>query len=100
MIKFMVPVVRDMIAEHEGIESMVGKQVEIIKKIPRLGRIRMATPGMGVTKVSRVNKDVYLVNAPSPRLMSAKGRCATVMVLYKGYEGNDIYSAEELGVKL
>lgn len=97
MVKLMVPVVRDMIAEREGIESLVGVQVEVIKKIPKNNYISVSTPGMG--KNFPVNKDVYLVNAPKPRFMSNKGRCDPVMILFRGYVGNDIYSAEELGVK-
>ncbi|AFH21239.1 hypothetical protein CR3_gp074 [Cronobacter phage CR3] len=98
MIKLLVPVVRDMVAEREGIESLVGKQVEIVKKIPKHSRITVATPGMGQPKTFPVNKDVYLVNAEKSRFMSTKGRCDPVMVLFRGYEGNDIYSAEELGL--
>lgn len=98
MVKLLVPVVRDMIAEREGIESLVGKQVEVVKKIPKNSRITVATPGMGQPKTFPVNKDVYLVNAGKSRFMSTKGRCDPVMVLFRGYSGNDIYSAEELGI--
>lgn len=97
MIKFMVPVVRDMIAEQDGIETMVGEQVEVIKKIRKNGRILVSTPGHR-PRIFPVNKDVYLVKAKISRFMSHTGRCTQVMVLHNGYEGNDIYSAEELGV--
>ncbi|MGX4996064.1 hypothetical protein [Enterobacter hormaechei] len=98
MVKLMVPVVRDIVAEREGIESMVGQSVEVVKKIPKNSKVLFSTPGQGQPKFFPVNKDVYLVNAPKPRLMSRKGRCEKVMVMFQGYEGNDIYSAEELGL--
>lgn len=98
MVKLMIPVVRDMVAEREGIETMVGESVEIIKKIPRHRKILMATPGMGKAKEFPVNKDVYLVNASRSRWMSPRGRCEPVIMLFEGYQGNDIYSAEELGL--
>lgn len=99
MTKLLIPVVRDMIAGREGIDSLVDVQVEVVKKIPKHSRILVSTPGMGQPKTFPVNKDVYLVNAPKSRFMSTKGRCDPVMVLFRGYVGNDIYSAEELGVK-
>ncbi|ARB11545.1 hypothetical protein CB7_71 [Pectobacterium phage vB_PatM_CB7] len=98
MIKLMVPVVRDMIAEREGIESMVGEYVEVIKLVPRFKPVLMATPGMGKPKTSPVNKPVYLVRASKSRWVSKNGRCDPVTMLYKGYQGNDVYSAEELGL--
>lgn len=98
MVKMMVPVVRDIVAEREGIESMVGQSVEVVKLIPRFKPVLMATPGMGEPKMFPVNKPVYLVKASKSRWMSKNGRCAPVIMLFKGYEGNDIYSAEELGL--
>lgn len=97
MVKFMVPVVRDVIAEREGIESMVGEQVEIIKKISKNQPIQVSGP-RSTPKTWRVYRDVYLVKASKSRFMSPAGRCENVLVNFKGYKGNDVYSAEELGL--
>lgn len=98
MNKMMVRVVRDLVAEREGISSMVGEYVEVIKLIPRFKPVLMATPGMGKPKTSLVNKPVYLVKASKSRWVSKNGRCDPVIMLDKGYQGNDVYSAEELGL--
>lgn len=98
MCKLMVRVARDIISEREGIETMVGEYVEVIKKIPRFQPVLFSTPGMGFPKMFPSNKVVYLVKASKPRLMSRKGRVSSAIVMYKGYTGNDVYSAEELGL--
>lgn len=98
MVKLMVPVVRDLVAENTGIESLVGQMVEVVKKIPKYKKITVATPGIGKSKVFPTRRDVYLVNAPRTRWMKGPHRVEEAIVLYCGYQGNDIYSAEELGL--
>lgn len=98
MVKLMVPVVRDLIAERKGIESMVGQSVEVVKKIPKNSRILVSAPGMGTPKYYPLVRDVYLVNSSRTRWMRGKSICRETMVVFGGYVGNDIYSAEELGL--
>lgn len=98
MNKLMFPVVRDFMAEKKGIDSMVGQSVEVVKIIPAYALVTVAMPGMGKPKTFPTNKPVYLVNAPRPRFSRAGKRSDQVMIMYKGYVGNDIYSAKELGV--
>ena len=94
----MVPVVRDLVAENTGIESLVGQMVEVVKKIPKYKKITVATPGIGVPREFPTRRDLYLVNAPKTRWMKGSHRVDEAIVLYCGYKGNDIYSAEELGL--
>lgn len=98
MSKLMVPVVRDLVAEYAGIESSVGQSVEVIKKITRYSRITVGAVGAGKLLQFPVRRDVYLVNAKQTRFMVGKRRAEKAIVLFEGYEGNDVYSAEELGL--
>lgn len=100
MIKLMATVVRDIVSEKTGIESLVGQKVEVIKKIPSMSLVTMSAPGAGKPRSTIAKRDVYLVQAPKPRWTSGGKRLSRVMILYKGYEGNDVYSAEELGIPL
>ena len=98
MVKFMVPVVRDLIAETAGIPTSVGASVEVVKKIPKYSRILVSVRGIGKPRVYPVRNDVYLVNAPKTRWMNGSAQCDEAIVMFQGYVGNDIYSAEELGL--
>lgn len=96
--KMFVTVVRDIVAEKTGIYSSVGEKVEVIKMIPRFKPITVQLPGKNEPLMFPVNKDVYLVEASLSRFMSKNGRVVDARISYCGYEGNDIYSAEELGL--
>jgi hypothetical protein len=98
MVKLMVPVVRDIISERTGIPSAVGTSVEVVKKIPKYSRILVSVPGIGKPRKFPVREDLYLVNAPKTRWMNGPVQCEEAMVMFEGYVGNDMYSAEELGL--
>lgn len=98
MVKLMVPVVRDIISERTGIPSAVGTFVEVVKKIPRYSLILVSVPGIGAPRKFPVREDLYLVNAPKTRWMNGPVQCEEGIVMFEGYVGNDICSAEELGV--
>lgn len=98
MVKLMVPVTRDLVSENTGIPTSVGVSVEVVKKIPKYSRILVSVRGIGVPRVYPVRSDVYLVNAPKTRWMNGAVQCDEAIVMFKGYVGNDIYSAEELGL--
>lgn len=98
MIKLMVPVVRDLVSENTGIPTAVGTSVEVVKKIPKYSRISVSVRGIGVPRTYPVQRDVYLVNASRTRWMKGPVQCEEAIVMFEGYVGNDIYSAEELGL--
>lgn len=98
MVKLMVPVVRDLVSEMAAIPSAVGTAVEVVKKIPKYSRVMVSVRGIGKMRDYPVNTDVYLVNAPKTRWMKGDVQCDEAIVMFKGYVGNDIYSAEELGL--
>lgn len=98
MIKLMVPVVRDLISEKTGIPTAVGTSVEIVKKIPAYAKILVSVRGIGKPLAYPTLREVYLVNAPKTRWMKGAVQCDEAIILFEGYAGNDIYSAEELGL--
>ena len=98
MVKLMVPVTRDLVSENTGIQTAVGSSVEVVKKIPKYSRILVSVRGIGKPRVFPVRNDVYLVNAPKTRWMNGPEQCNEAIVMFQGYVGNDIYSAEELGL--
>ena len=96
--KIFVTVVRDIVAEKTGIYSSVGEKVEVVKMIPRFKPVTVHFPGKSEPLMFPTNKDVYLVEAALSRFMSGSSRVGGARITYCGYEGNDIYSAEELGL--
>lgn len=98
MVKLMVPVTKDLVSENTGIPTAVGSSVEVVKKIPKYSRILVSVRGIGKPRVYPVRSDVYLVNAPKTRWMKGQVQCDEAIVMFEGYVGNDIYSAEELGI--
>lgn len=98
MVKLMVPVTKDIVSENTGIPTAVGSSVEVVKKIPKYSRILVSVRGIGKPRVYPVRSDVYLVNAPKTRWMKGQVQCDEAIVMFEGYVGNDIYSAEELGI--
>lgn len=98
MVKLMVPVVRDLVSENTGIPTAVGTSVEVVKKIPKYSRLSVSVRGISAPRTYPVRRDVYLVNAPRTRWMKGPVQCEEAIVMFEGYVGNDIYSAEELGL--
>lgn len=82
MIKLMVPVVRDLVAETAGIPSSVGSSVEVIKKIPKYSPLQVSVPGMGNPRTFPVRRDVYLVNAPRTRWFDDENPLRAAMIVY------------------
>lgn len=98
MVKLMVPVTRDLLSEMSGIPTAVGTSVEVVKKIPKYSQVLVAIPGMGIPRNRQVLRDVYLVNAPKTRWMFGGAQCEKALIMFEGYIGNDLYSAEEFGI--
>ena len=99
--KLMVKVVRDRVAEFLGVESRVGDFVEVIKKIPAYHHISVHRAEGEKPSSFPTRYPVYLVKSQETRWYDNGKRCdKSLLVKYQGYAGNDIYTAEELGVEL
>lgn len=91
-------VVRDLMSEVTGGPSTAGSEVEIQCFLPKGTKIEVTTGDTGYCAGMAVNKDVYLVKAPSSRMMR-KDVQVEVAIKAFGHKGNDLYSAKELGLE-
>jgi hypothetical protein len=74
-----------------------GTMVEIVKFVPKNTQVEVVSAMR--TQTVRVNKDIYLVNSSvGSRMIVDERRDKNVKIVVNGYEGNDLYSAYELGL--
>lgn len=94
-------VVKDLSHDHTGTPSTVGQEVTTIVVVPAGTRV-VITDQDGGKGFARVSRDVYLTVGGSSRISDKFGKVAvctfTVCIDGKTYAGNDVYSAEELGI--
>lgn len=93
-------VVRDFCHEATGNPSTVGQEVVALVFLPAMTPICIFDHDR-LTAQTMVNKDVYLCAGGSSRLClngEIVDRTFVTRVGETVYEGNDIYTAEELGV--
>lgn len=98
MTKLMITVVKDDMANEQ--QNTAGDQVEVLVKVPAYTTLTFVE-GHRTTKIN-TRGEVYLVNSPRPRTRRSgpTGEIVKdILIYYKGYEGNDIYSAKELGIE-
>lgn len=97
MTKMMVKVKKDLMAEKTGLPSMVGEMVEVVRLLPAHSRLRILADYSPLQTVA-THYEVYLVVARESRWMKGPARADGVVLEYQSYYGNDVYSAEELGI--
>lgn len=94
-------VVKDQCNEHMGTPSTVGQEVTTIVAVPAGTKIVITDPN-GAKGFSRTRRDVYLTLGGTSRIADSFGEIAectfTVSIDSALYEGNDVYTAEELGI--
>lgn len=94
-------VVKDQCNEHMGTPSTVGQEVTTIVAVPSGTKI-VITDQKGAKGFSQVRRDVYLTLGGTSRIADSFGEVAecTFTVYIDGtiYAGNDVYTAEELGI--
>lgn len=94
-------VVKDQCHEHMGTPSTVGQSVTTIVAVPSGTQIVIVDPN-GNKGFSRVRRDVYLTLGGTSRIANRFGIVSdcTFSVYIDGvsYSGNDVYTAEELGI--
>lgn len=74
-----------------------GTMVEIVKFVPKNTQVEIVSARR--TQTVRVNKDTYLVKSGAgSRMVVDEHRDKNVKIIVDGYEGNDLYSAYELGL--
>lgn len=104
----MAKVIRDVVAEHLGIEGVVGQEVDVVTLLPARTQIELSNGE--VQQRSFVRYPVYLVVAPFSRVYKSDGEGnpvgepvpARIIATVGGitYEGNELFSTEELEVDL
>lgn len=97
MTKMMVKVKKDLMAENTGMPSMVGEMVEVVRILPVHAKLHVLADFSRIQTLA-THREVYLVVAKQSRFMKGPARAEGVVLEYQGYYGNDVYSAEELGV--
>lgn len=94
-------VVKDLCNENMGTPSTVGQAVQTVVAIPAGTPIAIYDSST-LCGTSNVRRDVYLTVGGSSRIMNVVREVVdrTFVVRIDGvvYEGNDVYSAEELGI--
>ncbi|QGZ16210.1 hypothetical protein Hena1_00340 [Erwinia phage Hena1] len=100
----MPKVKRDLVAEHLGIEGVIGAEVEIVKLLPALTPVELSSGSIQTRNFTR--EETYLVKAPFSRVYKTDnaGRPtgdpipARIIAVVDGitYEGNELFSAKEL----
>lgn len=105
----MAKVIRDVVAEYLGSESVVGLEVDIVTLLPARTPVELSH-GVGPTFSSFARNPVYLVVAPFSRVYKTDGNGkptgepipARIIATVDGitYEGNELFSAEELEADL
>ena len=94
-------VVKDQCNEHMGTPSTVGQEVTTIVAVPSGTKI-VITDQNGAKGFSRVRRDVYLTLGGTSRIADRFGNVSdcTFSVYIDGvvHNGNDVYTAEELGI--
>lgn len=94
-------VVKDQCNEAMGTPSTVGQTVTTIVAVP-LGTEVAVYDSDNLCGTSRVKRDVYLTLGGTSRFANNFGEVIdrTIVVRINGtvYEGNDVYTAEELGI--
>ncbi|QEQ95006.1 hypothetical protein pEaSNUABM56_00230 [Erwinia phage pEa_SNUABM_56] len=104
----MAKVIRDVVAEHLGIEGVVGQEVDIVTLLPARTPVELSHGSVQTRSFAR--NPVYLVVAPFSRVYKTdlNGKPvgepipARIIATVDGvtYEGNELFSAEELEVDL
>lgn len=101
MINETYTVVKDQCNEHMGTPSTVGQEVIAIVAVPAGTKIVIIDQN-GAKGFSRVRRDVYLTLGGTSRIADSFGEVAectfTVCIDGAVYAGNDVYTAEELGI--
>lgn len=101
MINKTYTVVKDQCHENMGTPSTVGQTVTTIVAIPFGTEIVVYNQNLCLG-TSRVRRDVYLTVGGASRISNNFGEIVdrTFVVRIDGtvYEGNDVYTAEELGI--
>lgn len=101
----MAKVIRDLSAEHLGIEGVVGQEVDIVTLLPARTAIEVSTGE--IQNRNFVRYPVYLVVAPFSRVykvvdgvLVGEPTPARIIATVDGvtYEGNELFSAEELEI--
>ncbi|AGZ17626.1 hypothetical protein X824_gp197 [Escherichia phage 4MG] len=94
-------VVKDQCHENMGTPSTVGQSVTTIVAVPSGTQIVIVDQN-GAKGFSRVRRDVYLTLGGTSRIADRFGNVSdcTFSVYIGGvaYNGNDVYTAEELGI--
>lgn len=101
MINKTYTVVKDQCHENMGTPSTVGQSVTTIVAVPSGTQIVIVDQN-GAKGFSRVRRDVYLTLGGTSRIADRFGNVSdcTFSVYIGGvaYNGNDVYTAEELGI--
>lgn len=93
-------VLRDLCSETKGTPSTVGQEVSVVVKIPALHPV-IIYDGDRPDGISNVRYAVYLTQGALSRINQAGVVVERVFVARVDgtlYQGNDVYTAEELGI--